>query len=140
MDHALPGSAALEMAIGLQPALANTRGTEAIEVSTTFSGPLAQLTRTSPERVAVLDWALNKAARMVASTRAAAPAESAPQEWTGAVVAEGRTGQQAYNEEAFRYFLDIEEKRAERSQVPFFLLLINARDDGQSELQLAPAV
>jgi hypothetical protein len=42
------------------------------------------------------------------------------------VVFEGRLNQ-AYNEEAFRYFLAIERKRAERSRRSFFLLLVSLR-------------
>jgi hypothetical protein len=36
---------------------------------------------------------------------------------------------QAYNEEAFRYFLEIERKRSELSQHPFLLLLIDLKKD-----------
>jgi hypothetical protein len=34
---------------------------------------------------------------------------------------------QAYNEEAFRYFLDIERKRSEASRRPFLLLLVDLK-------------
>jgi len=107
----------------------------ATEVSTTLSGQIARLTRTEPERVPVLDWALTKAARIVAAGRAAAASPVDSQAWAGAIVSDGQAGQ-VYNEEAFRYFLEIEEKRAERSQVPFFLLLISPRD----EQTVAPAI
>jgi hypothetical protein len=40
---------------------------------------------------------------------------------------QGDSGQ-AYNEEAFHYFLEIERKRCEISQRPFLLLLIDLRD------------
>jgi len=39
---------------------------------------------------------------------------------------EGRLGQ-AYNEDAFRYFLEIERKRAARAQRPVLLLLLDLR-------------
>ncbi len=39
---------------------------------------------------------------------------------------EGRMGQ-AYNEEAFRYFLAVERKRAERSRRSFLLLLVSVK-------------
>ena len=42
------------------------------------------------------------------------------------VAFEGRLGQ-AYNEEAFRYFLAIERKRAERSHRTFLLLLVDVK-------------
>jgi hypothetical protein len=42
------------------------------------------------------------------------------------VALESRLGQ-AYNQEAFRYFLDIERKRAARAQRPVVLLLLDAR-------------
>src|SRR4029077_18030827 len=42
------------------------------------------------------------------------------------VALEGRFGQ-AYNEEAFRYFLLIERKRAERARRPVLLLLLDLR-------------
>jgi hypothetical protein len=40
---------------------------------------------------------------------------------------EGRLGQ-AYNEDAFRYFLEIERKRAARAHRPVLLLLLDLRD------------
>ena len=43
----------------------------------------------------------------------------------------------AYNEEAFRYLLTLERKRAERSSRPFVLLLVGLRRDGLS-VRLAP--
>jgi hypothetical protein len=42
------------------------------------------------------------------------------------VALESRLGQ-AYNEEAFRYFLDVERKRATRAQRPVVLLLLDLR-------------
>jgi len=105
-------------------------------VSTTISGQLAPLTRTLPERVAVLDWALNKAARMITSGRNAS-AQVETQTWAE-IVSDGQAGH-VYNEEAFRYFLEIEEKRAERSQVPFFLLLIAPRQHPRAEQPFSPA-
>src|SRR5437773_1412519 len=42
------------------------------------------------------------------------------------VALEGRLGQ-AYNEQAFRYLLEIESKRSERSGYPFLLLLIDLK-------------
>ena|SRR5437763_8742615 len=43
------------------------------------------------------------------------------------VALDGRFGQ-AYNEEAFRYFLQIERKRAARARRPVLLLLLDLRD------------
>ena len=40
---------------------------------------------------------------------------------------EGRLGQ-AYNEDAFRYFFEIERKRAARAHRPVLLLLLDLRD------------
>ena len=47
------------------------------------------------------------------------------------VALEGRLGK-AYNEEAFRYFLEIERKRAARAQRPVVLLLMDLRDSPQA--------
>jgi hypothetical protein len=44
------------------------------------------------------------------------------------VVLKGRLGQ-AYNEDAFRYFLDIERKRAARLGRSFLLALVGLKDD-----------
>jgi hypothetical protein len=44
------------------------------------------------------------------------------------VVLKGRLGQ-AYNEDAFRYFLDIERKRSARLDRPFLLALVGLKDD-----------
>lgn len=46
----------------------------------------------------------------------------------GLALADERT--HAYNEEAFRYFLEIERKRSELSRHPFLLLLIDLKKDG----------
>src|SRR4029077_9558004 len=43
------------------------------------------------------------------------------------VALEGRLGQ-AYNEEAFRYFLEIERKRAARARRPVLLLLLDLKE------------
>ena len=50
----------------------------------------------------------------------------ADRRWYG-VSLEGRLGQ-AYNEDAFRYFLEIERKRAARAQRPVLLLLLDLRE------------
>ena len=48
--------------------------------------------------------------------------------------AEGRSGE-AYNEEAFRYFLEIERRRSEVSTRPFLLLLVDVKKQpGESPL------
>ncbi len=44
------------------------------------------------------------------------------------VALEGRLGQ-AYNEKAFRYFLEIEGKRSERCGCPFLLLLVDLKEE-----------
>ncbi|MGB7220845.1 MAG: hypothetical protein WBD07_18740 [Vicinamibacterales bacterium] len=58
------------------------------------------------------------------------------------VTVEGRSGQ-AYNEQAFGYFLEIERKRSERSNRPFLLLLVDLKKEpGEPEknLGLNPAL
>lgn len=52
-----------------------------------------------------------------------------PESRLGATLIEGPAGQifEAYNEEAFRYFLALERKRAERFNRSFLLLLVNLR-------------
>ncbi len=54
--------------------------------------------------------------------------DAAAQSGYGLALADERT--HAYNEEAFRYFLEIERKRSELSQHPFLLLLIDLKKDG----------
>ena len=56
-----------------------------------------------------------------------------------AVVLEERTGQ-AYNEEAFRYFLDIERKRAARAHRPVLLLLLAANEPLASGADMDPVL
>jgi hypothetical protein len=53
------------------------------------------------------------------------------------VALESRLGQ-AYNEEAFRYFLDIERKRAARAQRPVVLLLLDLRHLLSSDSPIDP--
>lgn len=48
---------------------------------------------------------------------------------------EGRLGQ-VYNEEAFRYFLEIERKRSELSCHPFLLLLIDLKKQPERSLRI----
>lgn len=55
------------------------------------------------------------------------------------VALEGRLGQ-AYNEEAFRYFLEIERKRHARSGRPFLLLLVDLEEGGGTNGLIDPAV
>ena len=52
-----------------------------------------------------------------------------PESRLGATLIEGPAGQmfEAYNEEAFRHFLALERKRAERFNRSFLLLLVNLR-------------
>jgi hypothetical protein len=45
-----------------------------------------------------------------------------------------------YDEQAFRYFLDIERKRSERSSRPFLLLLVDLEDRSGSNGFIDPAV
>jgi hypothetical protein len=45
-----------------------------------------------------------------------------------------------YDEQAFRYFLDIERKRSERSRRPFLLLLVDLEDRSGSNGFIDPAV
>jgi hypothetical protein len=55
------------------------------------------------------------------------------------IALEGRLGQ-AYNEEAFRYFLAIERKRSERSGRPFLLLLVALKEQPGLEAGINPTV
>ena len=55
------------------------------------------------------------------------------------VALEGRWGQ-AYNEEAFRYFLAIERKRSERSGRPFLLLLVHLKEQPGVGARINPTV
>ena len=55
------------------------------------------------------------------------------------VALEGRLGK-AYNEEAFRYFLEIERKRAARAQRPVVLLLMDLRDSLQTGARIDPVL
>jgi hypothetical protein len=55
------------------------------------------------------------------------------------VALEGRLGQ-AYNEEAFRYFLAIERKRSERSGRPFLLLLVDLKEQLGVSVRVDPMV
>ena len=48
---------------------------------------------------------------------------------------EGRLGQ-AYNEDAFRYFLEIERKRAARAHRPVLLLLLDLRDQPATDQRI----
>jgi hypothetical protein len=51
---------------------------------------------------------------------------------------EGRFGQ-AYNEDAFRYFLEIERKRAARARRPVLLLLLDVRERPAAGPRIDPA-
>ena len=51
----------------------------------------------------------------------------------------GRLGQ-AYDEETFLYFLEIERKRLERSGYPLLLLLVDLSDQGGRSTRLKPAI
>src|SRR5712691_4298803 len=53
------------------------------------------------------------------------------------VALEGRLGQ-AYNEEAFRYFLEIERKRAARLGRPCLLLLVGLKGQAKPGVRIAP--
>jgi len=55
------------------------------------------------------------------------------------IALEGRLVQ-AYNEEAFRYFLAIEQKRSKHSGRPFLLLLVDLKDRPGAGGRIAPAV
>jgi len=55
------------------------------------------------------------------------------------VALEGRLGQ-AYNEQAFRYFLAIERKRSERSGCPFLLLLVDLKEQSGVTVRIDPMV
>jgi hypothetical protein len=51
----------------------------------------------------------------------------------------GRLGQ-AYDEETFLYFLEIERKRLERSGCPLLLLMVDLGDEPASSARLKPAI
>jgi hypothetical protein len=55
------------------------------------------------------------------------------------VALEGRLGE-AYNEEAFRYFLDLEHRRAVRAGLPVMLLLVDLREALGTRLRIEPVV
>jgi len=55
------------------------------------------------------------------------------------VVFEDHLGQ-AYNEEAFRYLLAIERKRAQRSRRPFLLVLVNVKQQSETGGRIPPTV
>nr|MDQ3348454.1 hypothetical protein [Acidobacteriota bacterium] len=50
-----------------------------------------------------------------------------------------RTGQ-AYSEDAFRYLLETERRRAEHSRRPILLLLVNLKTQGAKSERIAPAI
>jgi hypothetical protein len=52
---------------------------------------------------------------------------------------EGRLGQ-AYNEDAFRYFLEMERKRAARAHRPVVLLLLDQREQQSTGPRIDPAL
>jgi hypothetical protein len=54
----------------------------------------------------------------------ASPAHAVSERYSGSRNSQGPV----YDEQAFRYFLDIERKRAERSSRPFLLLLVDLED------------
>ena len=55
------------------------------------------------------------------------------------VALESRLGQ-AYNQEAFRYFLEIERKRAARAQRPVLLLLMDLKDQPSTGARIDPVL
>jgi hypothetical protein len=55
------------------------------------------------------------------------------------VALENRLGQ-AYDEEAFLYFLAMERKRSERSGSPFLLVLVDLKEEPGASVRIAPAV
>jgi len=55
------------------------------------------------------------------------------------VALEGRLGQ-AYNEEAFRYFLEIERKRAARARRPVRLLLLDLKRQAATDARIDPVL
>jgi hypothetical protein len=55
------------------------------------------------------------------------------------VALESRLGQ-AYDEEAFLYFLAMERKRSERSGSPFLLVLVDLNEEPGASVRIAPAV
>ena len=59
--------------------------------------------------------------------------------WLSSVALEGRLGQ-AYNEQAFRYFLAIERKRSERSGCPFLVLLVDLKEESGIGVRIDPMV
>jgi hypothetical protein len=72
--------------------------------------------------------------RLHAEAVAETPKETPP--CSCGVTIEGRSGQ-AYNEQAFGYFLEIERKRSERSNRPFLLLLVDLKKEpGEPEKHL----
>lgn len=52
---------------------------------------------------------------------------------------DGRLGH-AYNEEAFRYLLGVQQKRSERSDAPFLLLLVDLKEHPALSARIEPAI
>src|SRR5688572_1911206 len=55
------------------------------------------------------------------------------------LAADSRLGH-AYNEEAFRYLLAVQQRRAERSDRPFLLLLVDLEQDEGLGVRIEPAI
>jgi hypothetical protein len=104
-------------------------------VATALSGNV-RISRTDSGRTPVWDRARTMALRIVAPRRSAATAVTTGCEC--GVIAEDQAGP-VYNEEAFHYFLGIEQKRVERSPRPCFLLLVHSKDYPSSSARLLPA-
>jgi hypothetical protein len=105
------------------------------ELATTFGAWLARPGRIESDRSDVPDRLWSTATRLMTSG------------WQGdehmtataceCSVVSGSHAVPVYNEEAFRHFLDIEEKRSERTNRLFFLVLVSARPDGAIQRRLS---
>jgi hypothetical protein len=60
-----------------------------------------------------------------------------PDRYSCGVALEGRLGQ-AYDEEAFRYFLAIERKRSERSRRPLLVALVDLTEQPNASVRIDP--
>jgi hypothetical protein len=89
--------------------------------------------------MAVGSMALNALSQFRTSSPAMPQAAKESQLCSCGLAVEGRLGP-AYNEEAFRYFLRADQKRAEASGRPFLLLLVNLKKRPGESTRVEPSI
>ena len=108
-------------------------------MSTTILEPMANFSRSRLEGQGVFDRTID-AVRQVRSWLGPMPdVNREGKQGAFDVVLNSGPGQ-AYNEEAFRYFLRIEQRRSERSGRPFLMLLLSLKEKGDQRMPVDPAV